>query len=114
MEFERKDQGDIVVLALSGDLTMETYPLLKDTFSRLLENEPEVVILDMSRVEMVGSSAIGALVAFLREIDATGGRLGLAELSPMFLQVLELLKLVDFFKIFPDVPAAVAHFKSLD
>ena len=88
---------------------MDTYPLLKDTFQDLLEGHPSGVVLNLAEATMVGSSAIGALVAFLREVENLGGNLALAAPSPMLLQVLELLKLTEFFAIYPGEEDAVSQ-----
>ncbi len=108
MESKRQDRDGIVILAISGDLTMDTYPLLKETFQKLLENNPSHIILNLSQTSMVGSSAVGALVAFRREVENMGGNLALAALSPMFAQVLDLLKLTEFFAIYADEDEAIA------
>ena len=107
----RKDRDGIVVLAIGGDLTMDTYPMLKDTFQELLSADARGVVLNLSEATMVGSSAIGALVAFLREVENRGGNLALAAPSPMLLQVLDLLKLTDFFAIDPGEDDAVDALK---
>lgn len=85
--------------------------MLKDTFQELLSADARGVVLNLSEATMVGSSAIGALVAFLREVENRGGNLALAAPSPMLLQVLDLLKLTDFFAIYPGEDDAVDALK---
>lgn len=114
LEFTRKDREGIVILAIAGNLAMDSYQELKTTFNGLQDSDFPNVILNLSKITAAGSSAVGALVALLREVKDRGGRLALAEPSPIFIQVLELLNLRDFFEIFSSEEEAVAEIKAAD
>jgi len=70
------------------------------------------LVFDMSRVEFVDSSIIGALVGFLRRLRGAGGDVKLAALTPDIETIFELTRLQRVFRILPTVEAAVQDFEA--
>lgn len=68
------------------------------------------LILDMSQIEFIDSSIIGALVGFLRRTRAAGDDTKLVGLSPDIETIFELTRLQRVFRIHPTIPAAVEDF----
>ncbi len=68
------------------------------------------LIFDMSRVEFVDSSIIGALVGFLRRAHAAGGDVKLSGLTPNVETIFEVTRLQRVFSIHATVPEAVEEF----
>ncbi len=68
------------------------------------------LVFDMSQVEFIDSSVIGALVGFLRKARAMGGDVKLAEVTPDIETILELTRLQRVFRIHPSVEAAIRDF----
>ncbi len=68
------------------------------------------LIFDMSRVEFVDSSIIGALVGFLRRAHAAGGDVKLIGLTPNVETIFEVTRLQRVFSIHPTVAEAVNEF----
>src|SRR5436190_1173907 len=64
------------------------------------------LIFDMSQVEFVDSSIIGALVGFLRRTRAAGGDVKLVALTPDVETIFEVTRLQRVFTVHPTVAAA--------
>lgn len=64
-----------------------------------LESHPKHVVLDLANAEYFDSSALGALVAFMKDIKAYGGELVLCNLSRSLLTLLKLSRLDLLFEI---------------
>lgn len=65
-----------VVVALRGELDAYQAPALRETFATLLEgNASLVVVLDLSAVSFLDSTALGAMVGWLRRLRESGGEL---------------------------------------
>ena len=68
------------------------------------------IVLDMSQVQFVDSSIIGALVGLLRRARAAGGDVKLAAVTPEVEMIFEITRLHRVFQILPTVAAAVEDF----
>jgi N-acetylglucosaminyldiphosphoundecaprenol N-acetyl-beta-D-mannosaminyltransferase len=66
------------------------------------------VVVDLSRTSFVDSSGYGALITVGKRARAGGGELRLAAMQPQVAQVLRLLRMEQFFSIYPDTTAALA------
>ena len=63
--------GRVVVVAVAGDLDILTAPQLDDAIHSALREEPTALIVDLSRVEFLGSVGMNLLVAAHHEITPT-------------------------------------------
>jgi anti-sigma B factor antagonist len=79
----------------------------KDRFRDLTRDMPGDVILDLSRVEFLDSSGLGALVA-VRKLLGEGRVLELSGLTPAVAKVITLTRMNTVFPIHADPDAALA------
>jgi anti-sigma B factor antagonist len=76
------DSG-VIVLALSGSMTMGNQLLeLERVVKELITGNQKGIVVDMSKVSYLDSSAIGALVACHSNMKNSGGQLRLAGVTP--------------------------------
>jgi anti-sigma B factor antagonist len=73
--------GRVVVVAVSGDVDMLTAPTLADALRSAARDNPEALIVDLSRVEFLASAGMNVLIAAHRDI-APGGRFGVVADGP--------------------------------
>ncbi|MBK0326269.1 STAS domain-containing protein [Rhodobacteraceae bacterium F11138] len=71
------------------------------------EAGPDRVILDLSQVDFIDSSGLGAIVAVMKQLD-DGRRLDLAGLTPSVSKVFRLTRMDTVFKLFPSLQDATA------
>ena len=69
-------RGDVLVLALTGELDIYTVPSFRETVDRLAKDEPGIV-LDLEAVSLIDSSGLGALVSLANQVGERDGQLGL-------------------------------------
>lgn len=79
----------------------------REGLSSYLKDKPGRIILDLKDTEYFDSSALGALVAFMKDVKAYGGELVLCNLSRSLLTLLKLSKLDMLFEISDDLEKAV-------
>ncbi|MBV1925682.1 MAG: STAS domain-containing protein [Rhodobacteraceae bacterium] len=72
---------------------------------------PDRVVLDLSAVDFVDSSGLGAIVASLKQMGA-GRRLDLAGLTPTVDKVFRLTRMDTVFKLFPSLDDALAPLRN--
>jgi anti-sigma B factor antagonist len=65
-----------LVLGLSGELDAYHAPALRELFSELVEDTAgQVVVLDLTDVSFLDSTALGTMVGALRRVRQAGGEL---------------------------------------
>jgi anti-sigma B factor antagonist len=79
----------------------------REGLSAFLKDKPARIVLDLKQTEYFDSSALGALVAFMKDVKAYGGELVLCNLSRSLLTLLKLSKLDMLFTISDDLEKAV-------
>jgi len=103
------DLGDRRVIAVAGDLDLETAPLLIDAALQLVEAGERDVIVDAQQLAFCDSSGLSAFVRIANQISGRGGRLALAGPRPMVGRVLEVSGLVETFLVTDTVQAAISQ-----
>ncbi len=76
-----------------------------------IERDHSRIVFDMSQVEFIDSSVIGALVGFMRKARTAGGDVKLAGLTPDIETIFELTRLQKVFQIHDSVDGAVREFE---
>lgn len=76
----------------------------KDSMRELTKDQTGRIVVDMTKVDFVDSSGLGAIVAAMKQLDS-GQKLELAGLSPTVGKVFRLTRMDSVFKIH-DTPAA--------
>jgi anti-sigma B factor antagonist len=80
----REDHGNSIVLAVAGEVDLLTAPDLRRELTQALDDHPETLVVDLSKVEFLASPGLAALVgAHQRARDGTQLRL-VAEGSATF------------------------------
>jgi anti-sigma B factor antagonist len=94
MEFETEDRDpDVTVIRPRGRLTMVSAPAFRDFVSKTVSGRRPTLVVDLSNVEFMDSSGLGALVAGLKATRQAGGDLRIAAPNPQVEMVLQLTKL---------------------
>lgn len=55
-------EPDVAVLSVAGDLDMLTAPQLTDSLHKVLDRRPRTVVVDLSKVDFLGSAGLAVLV----------------------------------------------------
>ncbi len=88
---------DATVVRCTGRLTAETSPLLKTEVKALLPNKRRV-ILDLTELDYMDSSGLGALVAIYISAKTAKCQLQLLNLSPRIRELLSLANVLSVFE----------------
>ncbi|MCP5484899.1 MAG: STAS domain-containing protein [Spirochaetales bacterium] len=96
------------IVRISGTMDLYNMPELKEEFERLLTAGRVRVVLNLSEVESIDSSGIGAMIAFLQQLRRQEGHLVLSAVSQPCRYVLNLTRLSAFFDLVDDDTEAQA------
>ncbi len=103
MEMYAHPKGTEVVLVVSGRVTAEDAPTLKDRLLAELEANTHHLIVDLSRIEFMGSAGLGALITAVKAAKSHGGNLTLAAPSAVVMTLLNVSGLLNFVSHTPSV-----------
>jgi anti-sigma B factor antagonist len=86
------DQG-LTHVAIEGELDAVSVSDLRTDLEKLLARQPARVDVDLSRLRMVDSSGVGALVSLYKRVRAQGGSVVVSGLRDQPLAIFRLLRL---------------------
>jgi anti-sigma B factor antagonist len=104
---QREVDEHTIVLAIDGELDLATAPALKWSLLDVLEAGYSQLVLDLSGVGFMDSTAIGVLVGIKRQLVA-GQRLAIASLQADVLKIFEVTGLDGSFHIASNVEDALS------
>jgi len=115
-EFEMDDQdlaittrreGNALVVALDGEVTVFSSPMLRERLRELVDTGPKQLILNLLDVKYVDSSGVATFVEALRLARERQGNMVLAHVNPRVRGVLEIARLDTLFTIVDTVEEAL-------
>jgi anti-sigma B factor antagonist len=94
------------VVRVSGELDMDTRPMLEDLLQEVVDQGARHVVLDFAGVTFMDSSGLGLLVVSLKALRDKGGRLCLAQVQKPVRKVLVLSAVDTVLPVYDTVAAA--------
>ena len=111
MELEERRVGNVVVLDLSGRLTLgDDSTRLKDKINSVLHDGTRHILLNLGDVSYIDSGGLGQLIASFTGVQRENGRLKLFNLGRQSKELLAMTKLVMVFDTYDTEDAALASF----
>lgn len=102
----------VTVLQPVGRFDTLTAPLVQEELAAATQESPARVIVDLSRVDFVDSTALATLVGGMKRARQGGGDLRLCAPQPPVRMIFELTRLDKAFEIFPQAQDALAAFSA--
>ena len=101
--FDVQRSNNATTLAIRGSLDINTAPQLGDEVDRIIAEKPNAVVVDLSGLDLIDSSGVGALVSLLKRVRGYGGEVRVAGVRD---QPLAIFKLLQLHRVFPGLPGA--------
>ncbi len=105
---EEREDGNLPVIAVAGEIDVATAPLLRETLHRLIAQGSSTVVLDLLQVTFLDSTALGVLVGALKRCRELGGELSIVVTDPRIMKIFEITGLTKVFPIADSLAAAGA------
>jgi len=109
LEVARREYADREILAVAGELDLETAPELVTAAFALIDTGTTDVIINASKLRFCDSSGLSAFVRIANRLESTGGRLAIVDAHPMVRRVLEVSGLVEAFVVSESVDDALGR-----
>jgi anti-sigma B factor antagonist len=96
------------VFALTGDVDLATAPTLRGALTEAAAGGRHDLIVDLSRVSFLDSTGLGALIGAHKRAQENGGQIRLVAGEGQILRLLRITGLLDVFRVYGSVDAAIA------
>jgi anti-sigma B factor antagonist len=103
---ERRDRGDVAVLALHGDVDLNAAPSLRLALMEAIDARKRVVV-DLEGVDFIDSAGLGVLLGGLERARGADRELVLVATGRNVLKVLELTGLTRVFELHASLAGAL-------
>lgn len=107
LDIQVEQMGRSAVISVRGEVDLYSSPALRQEIKKQVKKKPEVLVIELSRVDYMDSSGVATLVEGLKNIGKKGGQLKLAGLTDPVRQVFKFAHLDKVFEIFPDLDKAL-------
>ncbi|MDA3646776.1 STAS domain-containing protein [Saccharopolyspora indica] len=99
---------DVALITVSGEIDVSTAPTLRDRLTDAVNDGAHRLVVDLTQVEFLDSTALGVLVGALKRIRAVDGDVVLVCTADRLLKIFRITRLTEVFPIVPDLPSAQA------
>jgi anti-sigma B factor antagonist len=103
-----RTESGATVLAADGEIDIHTAPGLRARLSELEQAGVQTIVVDLSGVDFLDSSALGTLVGANKDLRANGGALKVVCARPSILRVFEITRLSEVIPVYDTVERACA------
>jgi anti-sigma B factor antagonist len=104
--------GGTRVLTLRGELDVATVPPFGSALDAALTDSAMAVLVDLTHVTFIDSTALMTLLNALRELHRRGGELVIACQNPTVLRLFEVTRTVETFQIFATRSQALGYLEA--
>ena len=98
--------GECAVVSIAGSCTMNESDQLTQSMLKLAGEQVRVVVIDMSRLDFIESTGLGAIIAGHLRVRKHQGEVRLVSPQPAIHHLLELTRLTQLFSIYKTVDEA--------
>ncbi|MEG3898211.1 MULTISPECIES: STAS domain-containing protein [unclassified Microcoleus] len=106
----REVRNNYQLFRLTGLLDAFSEATFRKVLSKCIDEGPKHVILDLSQIDFVDSSGLGALVQLVKKAQTMEGTLQIVS-NPRVTQTVKLVRLEKFLSLQPSVDEAVKNVK---
>ncbi len=106
----REVKDDYQLFRLTGLLDAFSEPTFRKVMTKCVEEGPKYLILDLSKIDFVDSSGLGALVQLAKKAQSVDGSIQIVT-NPRVTQTVKLVRLEQFLALQPSVEVAIENVK---
>jgi anti-sigma B factor antagonist len=101
--------SEATVVSVSGEVDVATAPTLRQRLDEALDRGPGLLVVDLTGVSFIDSTALGVLIGAHERCTAAGTTLRLVVAEPRILKIFEITGLTELFDIRADRHDAVTR-----
>ncbi|MFH1359441.1 MAG: STAS domain-containing protein [Candidatus Omnitrophota bacterium] len=101
MECARSKLQDFTVIAITGEIDLNSSPEMRKTFDDLIKDNATKIIVDFQNVSYIDSSGLATLIEMMQRLKKHQGSMHLVRMADKIRNLFEVTKLDKLFKIYP-------------
>ncbi|MFZ1731139.1 MAG: STAS domain-containing protein [Bacteroidota bacterium] len=111
MQIKETIEGDVVILALKGNLMGDPETTeFREKIKGLVRDGFLKIVVDVSKIKWINSSGLGALISALATVNSGGGDMRIANVTEKINSLFMITQLIKVFKSFDTIERTVASF----
>lgn len=112
MDLSAEESGDISIVNMPGEyLDASTVKEFKTDIAVFIEGDAKKIVFDMSSLQFIDSSGLGAILSCLRKLNGSGGELKLCGMSKPVRALFELVRMHRIMDIYDTRDDAIRAYK---
>ena len=108
MQLTKSKEKDVTVIAVSGEVDLNSSPKLRNEFHALLGAGVKKFVINFEGVSYIDSSGLATCIELVQELQANGGTLALVNLVKKIRNIFEVAKVDRLFVIHNTLDEAFA------
>ena len=101
-------QPEPTIISFEGEIDLHESPNVRDALRPLIEKKVPRIYVDLTEVGYIDSSGLAVLIDAMQRIANYGGKFGLIAIRPAVRTVLEIARLDQVFRVYPDRESALS------
>ena len=106
----RKDNGDVVVLDVTGYLDAHTAPEFEEALKKLMGEQRYKIVINLEALQYISSAGLGVFMGFIEELRENKGDIKIAQVPAKVFKVFDLLGFPSLYEFYDSTDDAVAKF----
>ncbi len=100
-------QPEPTIISFEGEIDLHESPNVRERLRPLIEEKVPRIYIDMTAVTYIDSSGLAVLIDAMQRIANYGGKFGLIAIRPAVRTVIEIARLDQVFRVYPDRATAI-------
>ncbi len=113
MNITKNQSGNVTILNMTGRLDLASGASLKEKVQQEFESGNVKIHLNLSKVDFINSSGLGALVSLMKETRLKHGRMTMSNLAAYVAEIFEITQLSHIFEIYESEESAIASYDTV-
>lgn len=110
MKIKEEIINDVFICAIEGEIDINTSPLLRKTFDKIIKGNEKKVLVDFSGVSYIDSSGLATLIEMFQRLQKIGGKIRFSNMTEKVKNIFEITKIDKLFAIFSTRQDALKDF----
>lgn len=107
IDIKSENNGAAVVFALKGSLDLATSPTVRAALLEAANDGKHEIVVDLTHVEFIDSTGLGALIGGHRRALESGGSVSLVVTDGPISRLLNITGLIRVFRVYANIEAAL-------
>jgi anti-sigma B factor antagonist len=110
MQIREKDAKGVKILAVEGDIDLNSSPIMREKFEELIKKNTSKIIINFQNVSYIDSSGLATVIEMLQRLKKNQGQLRLSNLPEKIKNLFEITKIDKLFQMYSTEADALGDF----